>query len=166
MEVVGMIFFWLVLLVGVAVIPFGLAGTFIIVVDAFVYGLVTGFGKITLPFVGFLLLIALGVEFIEELLSAYMAKKFGGSKWAMAGAIAGGLLGAIVGTPITPVIGTLLGGFIGAFLGAMLLEWVHTWDLQNSIKVGVGAFFGAVGGKVAKIVVAVVMVIMIGFRVF
>ena len=58
MEVVGMIFFWLVLLVGVAVIPFGLAGTFIIVVDAFVYGLVTGFGKITLPFVGFLLLIA------------------------------------------------------------------------------------------------------------
>ena len=166
MEVVGMIFFWLFLLIGIAIIPFGLAGTFIIVADALVYGLATGFDRITLPFVGLLLAIALGVEFIEELLSAYMAKKFGGSKRAMVGAIAGGIMGAVIGTPITPVLGTLFGGFFGAFFGAMFLEWFHTSDFPSACKAGLGAFFGAVGGKVTKILVAVIMVIMIGFRVF
>ena len=100
MEVVGMIFFWIFLLLGIAVIPFGIAGTFIIVADAFIYGLITGFDhKITLPFVGLLLAIAILVELIEELLSGIMAKKFGGSKWAMVGAIAGGFFGAVIGTP-------------------------------------------------------------------
>ena len=166
MEVVGMIFFWIVLIVGVAIIPFGVAGTFIIVADALVYGLITKFDEITLPFIGLLLAIALGVELIEELLSAFMAKRFGGSKWAMIGAFVGGFVGAIIGTPITPVIGTLLGGFFGAFFGATLLEWLHTSDLEHSAKAGIGAFFGAVGGKVTKILVAIIMVIMIGFRVF
>ena len=166
MEIVGMIVFWIILLIGVAVIFFGIAGTFIIVADAFVYGLITGFDKMTLPFIGLLLALALGVELIEELLSAFMAKRFGGSKWAMVGAFAGGIAGAILGTPVTPVVGTLLGGFFGAFLGACFLEWLHTSDFKNALKVGIGAFFGAVGGKITKILVAIIMVIMIGFRVF
>ena len=166
MEVIGLIFFWIFLIIGVAIIPFGIAGTFIIVADALIYGLATGFDKITLPFVGLLLGMAVVVELIEAVLGAYMAKKFGGSKYAMAGAIVGGFLGAIVGTPMAPVVGTLLGGFFGAFTGATLLEWLHTSDFQKSAKVGIGAFFGAVGGKITKIMVAIIMVVMIGFRVF
>jgi len=166
MEIVGVVLFWLVLLIGVAVIPFGVAGTFIIVADTLIYGLASGFEKITLPFVGLLLAIALGVELIEELMSAFMAKKFGGSKGAMVGAFVGGFLGALFGTAAAPVLGTLLGGFFGAFFGAMLLEWIHTTDLQNAFKVGIGAFCGAVGGKIMKIVVAVIMVVMVGTRVF
>jgi uncharacterized protein YqgC (DUF456 family) len=165
-EIIGLIFFWIFLFIGIAIIPFGIAGTFVIVVDALIYGLATHFDKITLPFVGLLLGMAVAVELIEGILGAYMAKKFGGSKYAMAGAIVGGILGAIVGTPMAPVVGTLLGGFFGAFTGATLLEWLHTSDFQKSVKVGMGAFFGAVGGKITKIVVAVIMVVMIGFRVF
>ena len=149
-----------------AIIPFGIAGTFIIVVDALIYGLATGFDKFTLTFVGLLLGMAVVVELIEAVLGAYMAKKFGGSKYAMAGAVVGGILGAIVGTPMAPVVGTLLGGFFGAFTGATLLEWLHTSDFQKSAMVGMGAFFGAVGGKITKIMVALIMVVMIGFRVF
>ena len=166
MEIVGMIIFWSFLIIGVALIPFGIAGTFVIVVDALIYGLATGFDKFTLPFVGLLLGMAVAVELIEAVLGAYMAKKFGGSKYAMTGAVVGGILGAIVGTPMAPVVGTLLGGFFGAFTGATLLEWLHTSDFQKSAKVGIGAFFGAVGGKITKIMVALIMVVMIGFRVF
>ena len=166
MATVGIVLFWLVLLAGVIVIPFGVAGTFVIVADALVYGLLTGFEKITLPFVGVLLAIALAVELVEALLGALMAKKFGGSKWAMTGAVVGGFVGAVVGTPVTPVLGTLLGGFFGAFAGAMVFEWLHTSDWQQSARAGLGAFFGAVGGKVTKIVAAAIMVVMIGFRVF
>ena len=166
MEILGMIIFWIFLIVGVVIIPFGVAGTFIIVADALVYGLITGFDRITLPFIGLLLAMALFVELVEALLGAVLAKKFGGSKWGMTGAIIGGTVGAIIGTPITPVLGTLLGGFIGAFIGALSLEWLHTSDLHNALKVGFGAFLGALGGKVTKIVVAIIMVIMVGVRVF
>ena len=161
-----MVFFWLVLILGVVIIPFGIPGTFIIVADALIYGLVTSFSKITLLFVGLLFVIALAVELVEALFGAFLAKRFGGSKWGMAGAMIGGFLGAVAGTPITPVLGTLLGGFFGAFVGATTLEMLHTSDFKNSFKVGVGAFLGAVGGKVTKIVVAVIMVVMVGLRVF
>jgi len=165
-EIFGLVVFCLFLLIGVCLIPFGIAGTFIIVADALVYGLLTGFEEITLPFVGLLLGIAIAVEVIEELLSGVMAKRFGGSKWAVAGAIGGGIFGAIIGTPVTPVLGTLLGGFLGAFSGAVILEWIHTSDGNRAVRAGIGAFFGAIGGKVTKILIAIIMVIMACLRVF
>jgi uncharacterized protein YqgC (DUF456 family) len=165
-EVVGMIFFWIFLIVGIVLIPFNLPGTFVIVADALVFGLITKFDRITIPFVLTLLVIAVCLEAMEAFLGAAMAKKYGGSKWAMGGAVLGGIVGAIFGTPITPVLGTLIGLLIGAFLGASLLEGLHSGNWENAWRVGLGAFFGTLGGKVTKILVAVVMVIMIGFKVF
>jgi uncharacterized protein YqgC (DUF456 family) len=166
MEILGMIVFWLFLIIGILSIPFGLPGTFIIVADALVYGLITHFEKISLGFVGILLLIAVVLEIIEALMGALMAKKFGGSKWGIVGAMVGVFVGAVIGTAIVPVLGTLLGAFCGAFIGASLLEGFHTQDWQHASKVGLGALFGAVGGKMTKIMAAIVMVIMIGFKVF
>ena len=166
MEVVGMIFFWLILILGIILIPFGIEGTFIIVADAFLYGLFTGFEHVTWLFLGLLLGIALLVELFEFLFGGILAKKFGGSRWAVAGAIIGGFVGALIGTPITPIIGTFIGGFLGSFIGAFSLELFHTMNFENALKVGTGAFLGAVGGKVTKVIVAVVMVVMIGLKVF
>ena len=166
MEILGLILFWLFLIIGILSIPFGLPGTFIIVADALVYGLLTHFEKISLGFVGILLLIAVVLEILEALLGAFMAKKFGGSKWGIVGAMIGVFIWAVVGTPLIPVLGTLLGAFCGAFIGAWLLEGMHTQDWHHASKVGVGALFGTVGAKMTKIMVAVVMVIMVGFKVF
>ncbi|MFO7889715.1 MAG: DUF456 domain-containing protein [bacterium] len=166
MEVVGMIFFWIFLIAGVVVIPFGIAGTFVIVADALIYGLITGFEKITLLFLGVLLGIAVLMEIIEAVFGAVLARKYGGNKWAMAGAVIGGFIGAVLGTPVTPVIGTVLGAFVGAFVGAALLQGVSTGKWDNALAVGLGAFLGAVSGKGSKIIAAIVMVVMIGFRVF
>jgi len=166
MEILGMIVFWLFLIIGILSIPFGLPGTFIIVADALVYGLITHFEKMSLGFIGILLLIAVVLEIIEALLGALMAKKFGGSKWGIVGAMIGVFLGAVIGTAVVPVLGTLLGAFCGAFIGASLLEGFHTQDWQHASRVGLGALFGTVGGKMTKIMVAVVMVIMVGFKVF
>ncbi len=166
MEILGMIIFWFFLIAGVVIIPFGVAGTFIIVADAFIYGLATRFERITLSFIGLLLAMALAVELVESFLGALLAKKFGGSKWGMTGAIFGGFLGAVIGTTITPALGTLLGGFIGAFIGALSLEGMHSSDWHNALKVGIGAFLGALGGKVIKIIVAIVMVVMVIIRIF
>ncbi|HHS13922.1 MAG TPA: DUF456 domain-containing protein [bacterium] len=164
LEIIGIVLFGIALLTGVFIIPFGVAGTFIIVGASFIYGLLTGFEVITLPFVGLLLGLAVLMEILEGILGAFMARRFGGSRWGMAGAIIGGFLGAIAGTPVVPVLGTLLGGFLGAFAGAMILEYLHVRDAQIAFRVGLGAFFGAVGGKTTKILLAIVMVIMIVVR--
>lgn len=165
-SVLGMIAFWLALVAGVVIIPFGVAGTFIIVVAALVYGLLTHFAELSIGFIIVLLSMAIGMEILEAIFGALLAKKFGGSKWGMAGAMVGGGLGAIIGTPVTPVIGTLAGGFLGSFLGAMLFEFIHNQNIHRAFQVGMGAFFGAIGGKVTKIIVAILMVVMISIRIF
>jgi len=166
LSVLGMIFFWLVLLLGIVVIPFGIAGTFLIVADAFVLGLLTHFAKMTPLFLLALLAVSIFVEGIEFLLGAWAAKRFGSSSWGMWGAILGGFLGAIWFTPVAPPLGTLLGAFVGAFGGAFLLELLHEKDVTRALKVGWGAFCGAVGGKILKIVAAIGMIVAIAIQVF
>jgi uncharacterized protein YqgC (DUF456 family) len=164
MEFIGIVIFWIFLIIGVTIIPFGLGGTFLIVVDVFVYGLLTKFEKITLLFSILLLSIALIVELIEALIGAVMAKKFGGSKWGMVGALMGVFFGAMVGTPIIPIVGTLIGGFIGSFFFAMILERIHSPNWSQAIEVGFGAFCGVLFGKVMKILAALIMIVMVAIK--
>lgn len=165
-EIVGYIFFWLIMLAGIIVIPFGIPGTFVIIGNALVYGLITDFAEVTWKFLGVLLVIAVLAEAIEFVLGAAAAGKYGGSRLGMTGAIVGGFLGAVWGTPIVPPIGIIFGAFAGAFVGAALLEYFQSKDLQKSLRVGYGAFLGTLGGKLTKIVAAIAMVVMVGFRIF
>lgn len=166
MEVLYIVLLILFLLAGVAMIFFALPGTFVMVGATFLYGLATHFESVPLKFVGILLAVAVGLELLEEVLGAAMARRFGGSRWAMVGAFVGGFLGAVWGTPIAPVLGTLLGGFAGVFAGATLLEGLHTRDWDKARKVGLGALLGAIGGKVTKILVALTMLVLVLIRVF
>jgi len=166
MEILGTILFWIILIAGIVIIPFGVAGTFIIVGAALVYGLLTQFADITIGFVVILLGMAVGMELLEAIFGALLAKKFGGSKWGMLGAVVGGTAGAIIGTPVTPIVGTLIGAFLGSFLGALTFEFIHESDPGHAFRVGLGAFFGTLGGKVTKIIVAVIMVVMVGLKMF
>ncbi|MFQ5632471.1 MAG: DUF456 domain-containing protein, partial [bacterium] len=149
--------FFLGLIIGIVLIPFGLPGTVVIAGLALVHGLLTGFTPLTLSFVLILFGLAVLAEVIEFSLGAVAAKKFGGSKYAMWGAIIGGFIGAILGTGMAPVIGTLLGAFLGAFAGAFLFEYFHNKNIDRALKVGFGAFLGAVSGKLMKIILAIAM---------
>lgn len=165
LEFLGLILFWAVMIAGIAVILFGIPGTFIIAGNALVYGWLTDFVEITWKFLGFLLLISILAEIVEFFLGAAAASKFGASRTGMFGAIIGGFLGAVWATPILPLLGTLLGALIGAFVGASLFEYVSSKDVQRSVRAGFGAFLGSIGGKLTKIAVAVAMVVMVGIRI-
>jgi len=166
MHVVALIGFWLVMIIGIVIIPFGVAGTFIIAGGVLVHSLLTQFQIFSISFIALLFGLAILVELIEALLGAVLAQRFGGSKWGMTGAILGGFTGAMLGTPVTPVIGTLLGGFIGAYIGATVFEYLHKPDFHSAMRVGFGAFLGALGGKVTKVVVAIIMVILVSVKMF
>lgn len=155
----GNILFWLVLVIGVVIVPFGLPGTFLIAVTVLLHGYFTGFAPFTISLIASLLLIAAAGELIEFLFGAASARKFGGSRNAMWGAILGGFAGAIVGSGIAPIVGTLAGAMAGAFCGAAGFEFMTNRDTGAAIRVGFGAFLGALGGRFTKLLLAIVMVI-------
>lgn len=165
-EIVGQIFFWLIMVASIIVIPFGIPGTFVILGNTLVYAWITDFVGVTWKFLGVLLVIAILAEAIEFVFGAAAAGKYGGSKLGMTGAIVGGFFGAVWGTPIIPPIGIIFGAFVGAFVGAALFDYVQSKDLQKSLRVGYGAFLGTLGGKLTKIVAAIAMAVMVGFRIY
>ncbi len=159
-----LIIIWIIMFAGVLMIPFGLPGTFIISGAALVYGLLTGFDGITLPFVLILFGIALLMEGLDYVILARMASRYGASRGGQWLAILGSILGAIIGTVTFPVVGSVIGAILGAFLGAFLAEYVKARDSATSFRAGWGAFLGRAGAVLVKTVAAIIMVVMIGFR--
>ncbi|MFQ6618707.1 MAG: DUF456 family protein [Fidelibacterota bacterium] len=165
MEIAGAIFFWLVVFIGILLIPLGIPGTFIITFDALIYGFFTGFEKITGQLILILLGISLLMEVVEFLMSGILSKKFGASKAGITGAIAGGITGAIIGTGFFPIIGSMIGAFAGAFIGAFAFEFLSIGDFQRAFKAGFGAFLGSIGGKFLKLTAAIAMAVIILFQI-
>ncbi len=136
---------------GLALIPVGLPGTWLMLVAALVYNwLVTpaAFGWWTLSGV---LALATLAEVLEFTIAKKYTEKSGGSSRAGWGAMLGGLLGAFAGVPI-PVLGSVIGAFGGAFLGALVMEWtVRPDDRDGVVQVAKGALIGRVVATAAKL---------------
>ena len=157
LQIIGHIGFFLVMAGGILVIPFGLPGGWIILADAFVYALATGFQKITWPILGILLAMALVAEGVELLSGIWGAKRYGASRRAIAGAIAGAILGAILMSPLLFLVGAMIGAFLGAFAGAFLIEFLGDRNLRRALRSGFGAFLGRMGAILAKTGMATAM---------
>lgn len=164
-QVIGLIFFFLFLVLGMAAIPLGFPGTFVIFADALVYGLFTGFrGAITWPVLLILLALAALSELFEFLLGTFTTLKFGASRWGVIGTLIGGILGAAWGSALLPVVGTVLGALAGAFFGAFVLEMIHRSDQSRAARAGYGAFVGRILGTTLNLSCAVAMVTIILVR--
>jgi uncharacterized protein YqgC (DUF456 family) len=159
MAIIGQIFFWSFIAIGVLMLPFNLPGTFLMVGVALVYGLLTHFETFTPTVLVTLLGLAALAELIEYIIGTFITVKYGASKWGVIGAIGGGILGAIWGTPLIPVLGTLIGGFLGAYLGAFFLEYLYLKRTDRAVQAGYGAFMGKIGGTLSKLIVAAAMIV-------
>ncbi len=131
-----------------ALIPFGLPGNVVVALLALLGPL------LGMPWADFWIIAgaALAAEAIEFLASLGVAKKTGASRTGLWGAFFGGIAGAILLTPLVPPLGTLFGGAAGSFAGAALFEYRFAQRQgRDSVKVGLGAFFGTLVGRMLKI---------------
>ena len=145
---------------------FGVPGNILIAVNSLIYGIITNFDSFSLTFVLTLFVIVGLVEFLEYLMIALTAKKYGASKWGITGGIIGGIGGAISGAFFTPVVGAIIGSIIGVFFGAIILEYFRSFNFRTAVNSGFGAFLGKIGGLSLKTCGAVTMIIMIGYKIF
>ena len=158
LAILGWTLFGLAILIGLALNLVGLFGNWIILGAIAGAWLLTDFEH----FGGWALLGLLGLallgEILEMLMAGYGAKRFGGSKGSVWAALFGSIAGAIFGSPIFPIVGTLIGAVIGAFLFAALYERLkHQKEVHVSVRTGVGAAVGKMGGVAAKLACGIAM---------
>jgi uncharacterized protein len=144
--------------VGLLMIPFGLPGTWVILLGILGYGWLTQFQTLGVWFIVLITVLAMLGEVFESWVGFRYAKRYGGSSRAGWGALVGGLVGAIVGVPI-PVIGSVIGGFVGAFVGAAVFEYTKARHAGGSVKAGWGAVLGRAAAAALKMAIGLVMVI-------
>jgi len=148
-------------LVGLAMIPLGLPGLWVMVGGILVYGWLTEFRSVGVITIAIVLGIALLGEIIDNWLGFRFAKRYGGSSRSGWGALIGGLVGAVVGVPIA-IIGSVIGAFIGSFIGAALFEFSYSRHAGIATRAGWGAVVGRAAAAAAKIALGVVIAV-VGF---
>lgn len=136
----------------------GLLGSFIPVLPGppFTYiGLLfmhwTRFAEYSTNFLLTFLFLTFLITFVDNILPAWMTKKFGGSRYAVWGAF----LGLIVGL-FFPPLGVLVGSFASAFAGELLLS---RKPLGRALKIGMASFAAFIIGTGAKFTLSLVMLI-------
>ena len=147
--------FWLIAVVLMAIGLIGtivpvLPGTTIILGAAVIHRVVLGkehsLGVSAL--VGLLVLTLL--SYALDAGAAYMgAKRFGATRWGIAGGVIGALLGLFFGLP-----GIFLGPIVGAFAG----ELIGGKRLVKAGRASWGTILGTIAGIIAKVIIGLAMV--------
>jgi hypothetical protein len=145
--ITGIALFYIILLVGLILIPLGFPGTWVMVVAAVVYALLADLnpgGSEWIAVIIVALLAGLGelIELGVRIVGGKVAKVSNG---AIIAAIVGGIMGALIGVPIFLIgslIGLLLGVFLGAFLYALIIEKNNT----------IGSFWVALATTTSQVV--------------
>ncbi|NLG79118.1 MAG: DUF456 domain-containing protein [Firmicutes bacterium] len=152
MAVIGMILAILLFILGLAgtVLPV-LPGAPLIWLGMLVYGLFTGFAKLTVGFYVWQGVAVVVTVLIDYAATAYGTKRYGGSSAAIYGSIAGLLIGPFILGP--------LGFVIGPFAGALLGELVKGKRAEAAFRAAFGTLIGIVGGTLLKFAVEIGMIV-------
>jgi uncharacterized protein YqgC (DUF456 family) len=145
-------------LAGLAMIPLGLPGLWVMVGGILIYGWLTHFHSVGIATIAIALALAFLGEIIEYWIGFRYAKRYGGSTRSGWGALVGGLVGAVIGVPVA-IIGSVIGAFIGSFVGAGLFEYTYSRHAGVATRAGWGAVVGRAAGATVKIALGVVIAV-------
>ena len=158
MTILAIVLLGVLALAGLAMIPLGLPGLWVMVLGILAYGWLTDFHSVGVATIGIVLGLAFLGEIIENWIGFRYAKRYGGSTRSGWGALIGGLVGAIVGVPVA-IIGSVIGAFIGSFVGAALFEYTHSRHAGVATRAGWGAVVGRAAGAAVKTALGLVIAV-------
>ncbi len=128
-----------------------LPGTTIILSAAIVHRLTLGVQKSigwkTIVVLVLLTLLSYAFDFFG---SYFGAKHFGATKWGAFGAIVGAVIGLFFG---------IIGLFVGPIIGAIAGEFIAGKRMIDAGRAGWGSLLGNIGAMVAKLIIALAMII-------
>ncbi|MEP6603469.1 MAG: DUF456 family protein [Spartobacteria bacterium] len=125
-------------------------GTTIILAAAIIHRFMVGAQKsIGWPTLALLVALTLATYALDFFASYVGAKYFGATKWGMIGAAIGAIAGLVFG---------IIGLFVGPVIGAIVGEFIAGKRMIAAGRAGWGSLLGNLGGMVAKLVIALVMI--------
>jgi uncharacterized protein YqgC (DUF456 family) len=151
--------------VGLALVPLGLPGLWVMVVGVIGFGWLTSFRTVGIATIAIVVALALLGEILEAWLGFGLARRYGGSRRAAWGALLGGIVGAVVGVPV-PIIGSVIGAFVGSFGGAALFEYSWSGLPGTAVRAGWGAVLGRVAAAATKIALGIAIAVLAAFAAF
>jgi len=89
--------------------------------------------------------ISIAAFVLDQLISVWGVKRFGGSK----AGIRGSIIGLVAGMFLFPPFGIILGPFAGAVIG----EMAFGSNTKKALKIGLGALIGFFVGTILKIII-------------
>ncbi len=98
---------------------------------------------------GGLLLLTLASYALDFASGYFGARRFGATRWGMAGAVIGGIIGLFFAFP-----GLLIGPVVGAIAG----EIISGKHLVKAGRAGWGTLLGSIAGMIGKLVIGLAMV--------
>ena len=149
------VFWWLVAIILMAIGLIGTAvpafpGTIIIFGAAVLHRVALGPARSCGLSALIVLAVLMLISYALDAAAGYLgAKRFGATRWGLAGGIIGGLVGLFFGLP---------GLFLGPVIGAIGGELVGGKELVKAGRAGWGTILGTLAGVVAKIVLGLAMV--------
>ena len=127
-------------------------GTTIILAAAVVHRLVVGAEQGMNWWVIGVLVLLTAITYAIDFAATYVgAKYFGATRWGVMGAVVGGIIGIFTGFVtllVLPIVGAIVGELIG---GKQMID---------AGKAGWGTLLGNIAGMVAKLAIAVVMIVL------
>ena len=132
------------------VLPF-LPGTTVILAGVIIHRIMLGPDKsIGWMVIGGLILLTLLSHALDFFGGYYGAKRFGATRWGTFGAVIGAVAGLFFG---------IIGLFIGPVIGALVGEFVSGKRLVDAGRAGWGSLLGNIAGMLAKLTIALVMIV-------
>lgn len=129
----------------------GIPGPLLVALGALFYGLQTSFYTITPLQISIFIILGLVGIIIDNVFALIGAKKFGASKFGIIGAFIG-MLGIFVIGPFGVIVGPMLGAFVGELL-------FNKAEGTNPFRAAIGALLGFITGIMAKVTIAISLVI-------
>jgi uncharacterized protein len=154
----GFAVFILILFIGIYLSLFGLPGTVIIFIDVLTYAVITGFDRIGVQILLFLLVFAIMAEMVDFLMGMTGALRLTPSKKLFWGSAIGSIAGMFILTPLLWGLGTFGGFYLGCLAGILITEFIRQSKLQASFQATNRAILIMVGGKMVKGCIALVMI--------
>ena len=148
---------WLAALVAMAIGFVGtilpvVPGTTIILAAAVVHRFAVGAEKgMNWWMIGVLVLLTAITYAIDFAATFVGAKYFGATRWGVMGAVVGGIIGVFTGF-VTLLVAPIVGAVVGELIGGK--------QMIDAGKAGWGTLLGNIAGMVAKLAIAVVMIVL------
>ncbi len=149
--------FFLLSLAGIGLTIVGIGGTFLVLIGALIYNLITWSFAISVSTLFWIAGLAVLGEALEWIITLVGMKTAGVSRRALIGTIIGAVIGGIA-LSIIPVIGTIIGIFLGAILGAFLLEYIHSRKTRKAWKAAKAALLGRALVSLSKFIIAIIQI--------